>query len=77
MGFDAQESSPDDASPDGFPVYTAGAIIETVKQALTLPIAYRRRLVAGGFETAKRNRPAREYRQFVAILKKTEKLWKD
>ena len=59
------------------PTYTAGAIIEMIKQALTLPIAHRRRLVAGGFETARRNRPAREYRQFVAILKKAEKLWRD
>jgi glycosyltransferase involved in cell wall biosynthesis len=58
------------------PIYAAGAIIETIKQALTLPTSERRRLVAGGLETAKRNRPAREYRQFVAILKKAGELWK-
>lgn len=58
------------------PVYTAGSIIESIKEALALLPARRQRLVAGGLETAKANRPAREYRQFTAILKKAEKLWK-
>jgi glycosyltransferase involved in cell wall biosynthesis len=57
------------------PIYTSGHIIDAVKRTRALPSPIRRRLLAGGLETAKRNRPTREYRQFMAILRKVDKLW--
>jgi hypothetical protein len=57
------------------PIYTSGHIIDAVKRARALPGPVRRRLLAGGLETAKRNRPVREYRQFMAILRKVDGLW--
>jgi hypothetical protein len=59
------------------PIYSSGYIIETIKQALALPDVERRRILAGGLETAKRNRPAREYKQFARILGRAEELWRN
>jgi len=58
------------------PIYTSGHIIDAIKRAKVLPVGERRRLIAGGLETARRNRPAREYKQFMTILKKVDKLWR-
>lgn len=57
------------------PIYTSGHIVDAVKRARVLPASERVRLLAGGLETAKRNRPVREYRQFLAILRRVDKLW--
>lgn len=57
------------------PIYTSGHIIDAIERARSLPDGKRRRLLAGGLETAKRNRPVREYRQFMAILRKADRLW--
>jgi hypothetical protein len=59
------------------PIYTSGHIIEAIRQALKLGAKHRQRLIAGGYETAKRNRPAREYKNFLRILTKVDKLWRN
>lgn len=57
------------------PIYTSGHIIEAVRQALKLGPKHRQRLINGGYETAKRNRPAREYKNFLRILQKAFRMW--
>jgi len=57
------------------PIYTSGSIIEVTKRALALSGLERRRILAGGLETARRNRPGREREQFLPILKGATKMW--
>lgn len=58
------------------PIYAAGYIIESIKAARSLPQGERRRLLDGGLETARRNRPEREYGEFLPILEGAIEQWK-
>jgi len=59
------------------PVYASGHIIDTIRGAFELSPKQRQRLLDGGYETARRNRPGREYKTFVRILEKAEELWRN
>ena len=58
------------------PIYASAYIIETIKAALALPRSERLRLINGGLETARRNRPEREYQEFLPILEGAIEFWK-